>query len=91
VTRANLACVGQPGETRTQHADTDALLAELQDALDALHTIRMQIAEWEQQHDLEVGAAPQFHRASNAISIAASSGNTQRSNTTHQGQATSSR
>ena len=38
------------GETREQQAHTDAILAELHDALVALHTVRLQIAEWERQH-----------------------------------------
>jgi len=45
----------ESGETRKQQAHTDALLAELQDALDTLHMIRFQINEWEQQRANALG------------------------------------
>jgi hypothetical protein len=45
----------KPGETREQQPQTAALLAELQDALDVLHSIRVQIAEREQERANALG------------------------------------
>jgi len=53
-----MAANPEPWGTRTPQERTDVLLAELQDALDALHAVRLRIAEWEQQRaDSQGGVA----------------------------------
>ena len=45
----------KPEQTRAEQANADALLTQLQDALDTLHAIRVQIAEWEQERANALG------------------------------------